>query len=78
MVRDVGELLESMDSKLSALILLSIINSPQSMSLKDKIKILSQNGITNQEISKILDISPFHVAKEKSLMKKKNDSNQNG
>ena len=41
------------------------------MSLKDKIKILSQNGITNQEISKILDISPIHVAKEKSLAKRK-------
>jgi len=73
MPRELEEIFRDISAKLNALILLFIINSPHSMSLKDKIKILSQSGITNQEISKILDISPLHVAKEKSLMKKKNE-----
>jgi len=71
MSKELEEIFRDISAKLSALILLSIINSPQNMSLKDKIKILSQNGITNQEISKILDITPIHVAKEKSISKKK-------
>jgi len=70
MSKDLEATFEEISSKLNALILLAIINSPQSMSLKEKIKILSQSGVTNQEISKILNKSTVHVAKEKSLMKK--------
>jgi len=70
MTRDLEEIFESIDSKLNTLIILSIINSSQTMSLKEKIQIFSQAGMPNKEISKILGISPVHVAKEKSLMKK--------
>lgn len=72
MAKQLEEIFLDISSKLNALIILTIINSPQSMSLKEKINILSQSGIINKEISKILGISPIHVAKEKSLRKKKN------
>ena len=78
MPKELEEIFGELSAKLNALILLSIINSSQSMSLKERIQILSQSGITNQEISKILNISPIHVAKEKSLMKKKKEKKQNG
>jgi len=78
MPKELEDIFEEISAKLNALVLLSITNSSKNMSLREKIQILSQSGITNQEISKILNISPIHVAKEKSLMKKKNKEIQNG
>jgi DNA-binding NarL/FixJ family response regulator len=68
MARDVKELLESIDSKLGALLTLSL--KEKDFSLKESVVILADSGMDNQQIAKSLGISPIHVAKEKSLAKK--------
>lgn len=70
MVNEINNILENINSKLGVLIALGL--EEKLLSLNKKIKMMSESGMGNQEISKILGISPIHVAKEKSLLKKKN------
>lgn len=62
------EIFQEISAKLSTLILLSLME--KDLNLREKITIMSNTGIKNAEIAKILGISPVHVAKEKSLSKK--------
>lgn len=62
------QIFKEISEKLSILIKLAFFE--KELSIKDKVRFLSNFDISNQEISKILDISEKHVAKEKSLLKK--------
>ena len=65
---DIEQIFQEINSKLSVLISLSLVD--KEISLKQRIIILSNTGLKNSEIAKILGISQVHVAKEKSLAKK--------
>ena len=54
-------------------VLLSLEMIKQEMKLNEKIKFLNNFELDNKSIARILGISENHVAKEKSLMKKKNE-----
>jgi DNA-directed RNA polymerase specialized sigma subunit len=69
------ELLKEISQKLS--ILIKLFLSERKMQVREKVKLLSQIDLSNKEIAKILDISTKHVAKEKSLLKKEREMNNN-
>jgi|GEM_PF-5293433 DNA-directed RNA polymerase specialized sigma subunit len=60
--------LEEINKKLSILIKLNL--KDRKMSMREKVKLLSDFDLSNKEISKILDISEIYVRKEKSSIKK--------
>lgn len=63
------QLLMEISRKLSILIRLSL--KDEELTIKEGVKLLSQFDLSNKEISQILGISEKHVAKEKSLIKKR-------
>lgn len=62
------EIFQEISAKLSTLISLSLME--KDINLRQRIIIMSNSGLKNTEIAKILGISQVHVAKEKSLAKK--------
>jgi len=65
---DIEEIFQEINSKLSVLISLSLME--KDVSLRQRIIVMANAGLKNVEIAKILGISQVHVAKEKSLAKK--------
>jgi len=66
---EIEKIFKEMSGKLSVLISLSL--EGKKLSIKDKVELLSKFDMSNKEIAKILNISEIHVAKEKSLIKKR-------
>ena len=62
------EILKRIDSKLGALIGLEMIEDRPSTN-RQKVKLLSDLGLSYTEIASILNITPNYVAKEKTLLK---------
>ena len=69
MVAETEKTFKEINAKLSVLISLALGNKPKS--IKEKVEFLSKLGVSNKDISRILNISEKHVAKEKSLIKKR-------
>lgn len=65
---DIEEIFQEINSKLSVLISLSLME--KDINLRQRIIIMVNAGLKNLEIAKILGISQVYVAKEKSLAKK--------
>ncbi len=67
-----SEQLKKMNAKLDILIALQMVEEKPHV-LREKIRLLSDLGAETQEIASILRIKPGHAAKEKSLLRKKNE-----
>ena len=74
MVAEIEKIFKEISGKLSVLISLSLEN--KELLIKDKVELLSRFNITNKDIAKILNISEIHVAKEKSLIKRRRLKNE--
>ncbi len=70
MTDEIIKKLEGINSKLGILIALQMIEEKPE-TFKDKIKLLSDLGVETSEIASILGTSPGHVAKEKSIAKRR-------
>ena len=68
---DEKKLLEGINSKLSILIALQMIEKKPD-ALREKIKLLDNLGAETKEIASILGKNKGFIAKEKSVLKKKN------
>lgn len=71
MDKDILNILKKIDAKIGALIALQMVEDMPETN-RNKIKLLSNLGLTNKEIASILNSSEKYIAKEKSLIKKKN------
>jgi len=65
------EILKRIDSKLGALIALEMVENKPTTN-REKIKLLSDLGLSYNDIASILNVKPGYVSKEKALLKKKN------
>ncbi|MBI2105618.1 hypothetical protein HYT56_02140 [Candidatus Woesearchaeota archaeon] len=65
------DILKRIDSKLGALIALEMVEDKPNTN-REKIKLLSDLGLSYNEIASILNVKPGYVSKEKALLKKKN------
>jgi hypothetical protein len=77
MVKGLGEYSEEaiairLDAVISLLYMLVEKLEGKEYSIREKVKHLTDVGLDNQSVAKILKISEKHVSKEKSLMKEKN------
>jgi len=63
------DLLKEISQKLNVLIALQMVEE-KPKNIKDKIKLLDELGASTLDIADILNISPNHAAKERSLLKK--------
>jgi len=64
--------IKDLNRRFEALLALTI--STKELKLNEKIQFLGRFDFDNKSISRILGISENHVAKEKSLLKKKNEN----
>jgi len=64
-------ILRSIDIKIGALIALQMVEDKPETN-RQKIKLLSELGLGNGDIASILNVSNKYIAKEKSLIKRKN------
>ena len=69
MEEKIEKILDEINRKLSILIKLNL--KDKEMSIREKVKLLSDFELTNKEISMILDISEKYVSKEKSILRKR-------